>query len=125
MMKILKDFPDDVLAIHAEGRVTRKDYDDVLIPAANSAFARHLKLCVYYETGSEFSGFDMGALWKDFTFGVGRWSRWKRVAVVTDIKWLKKAMNTLGFLIPCPMKLFAPNESTQAREWVAESKTVS
>jgi hypothetical protein len=121
MMKILKDFPGDVLAIRADGYVTRKDYEDVLIPAANAAFALHQKLRVYYETGPQFSGFEIGAMWEDFMVGVGHWTGWERIAVVTDIDWIKHAVNAFRFLMPCPLKTFTPDESMHAREWVAES----
>ena len=120
MMEILKDFPGNVLAIRADGRVTQKDYDDVLIPAANAAFALHPKLRVYYETAPEFSGFDAGAMWKDFMVGVSHWTGWERIALVTDIDWIKHTANAFRFFIPCPVKLFAPDESAQAREWVAQ-----
>ena len=38
MIKILKDFPEGVVAAVATGRVTRRDYDEILIPAVEAAF---------------------------------------------------------------------------------------
>jgi hypothetical protein len=119
MMEILKDFPDNVLAAKASGQVTKKDYDDVLIPAVSAAFARHKELRCYYAIGPGLAGFDMGAMWEDFMVGIGHWTGWERVAVVTDVEWIKHAVNAFGLFMPCPVKLFAPTEAAQVRAWIA------
>lgn len=119
MMEILKGFPDDVLAARASGQVTRKDYDEVLVPAVNAAFKQHPKLRCYYEIGPGFTGFDAGAVWEDFMVGMGHLAGWKRVAVVTDVAWIRQAAGFFGVFMPCPVKCFAPGESAQARSWVS------
>jgi hypothetical protein len=40
MITILSGFPDNVIAIACQGRVTRKDYDDVLAPAVTATLAQ-------------------------------------------------------------------------------------
>ena len=56
MIRILSGFPPNVVAIACEGRVTRKDYDDVLVPAVTAALQRHDKVRLYYEITPQFSG---------------------------------------------------------------------
>ena len=97
MITLLAGFPDDVLAVKCEGHVTRKDYEDVLIPAATRALQHHSKVRVYYEVALEFAGIDAGAVWEDFLAGVGHWSRWERIAVVSDVEWIRQAVNALRF----------------------------
>lgn len=122
MITILEDFPDHVLAVRAEGEVTREDYEDILIPAADAAFARHETLPVYYEIGEGFRGFEAGAIWKDLTLGIGHLTGWERVAVVTSIDWIRNSVRFLSFFMPCPVKVFAPEASGQARIWVIEGR---
>jgi hypothetical protein len=43
MIRILSRFPENVVAVACEGRVTRKDYDDVLVPAVTATLQRHEK----------------------------------------------------------------------------------
>ena len=44
MIERLKDFPADVLAFVCRGRVSKKDYDTVLVPAVNEALKNGGKL---------------------------------------------------------------------------------
>ena len=69
MIRMLTGFPDDVLAVACEGHVTRRDYEDVLIPAVTAALQRHPKLRVYYEVTPQFTGIDAAAVWEDFQLG--------------------------------------------------------
>ena len=63
MIRLLSGFPDSVLAAACEGHVTRRDYEEVLIPAVAAALQRHPKLRIYYEVTPQFSGFEAGAVW--------------------------------------------------------------
>lgn len=118
MIDVLDGFPDTVMAFSAKGRVRRQDYDEVLVPALEAALRRHDRLRVYYELGPAFTGFDAGALWEDFKVGVGHWSRWGRVAVVTDVDWIRHAVDAFRFMMPDQVRVFATAQATEARAWV-------
>lgn len=122
MIETMTDLPDGVAGFVAKGRVTRKDYEDVLIPAIEAAFSAHRKVRCYYELGPEFSGMDPAAAWEDFKIGVQHWFQWERVAVVTDIEWIRIALSGFRFLIPGDVRVFGCSESAQARQWIAEGK---
>jgi hypothetical protein len=118
MIKQLDGFPDNVLAFRCTGRVTRADYDTVLVPAVVDALGKHDKLRVYYETGDDF-GLDPGAIWEDFKVGVEHLSRWEKVAVVTDVDWIKAAVRFFSFMMPATTRAFVPSEAAQARAWIS------
>jgi SpoIIAA-like len=118
MIRLLSGFADNVLAVACEGQVTRKDYEDVLIPAAALALERHPKVRVYYEITPEFAGIDAGAVWEDFRIGMGHLSRWERIAVVTDVGWIRQAVNAFRFLMPGALRLFPLSEGGDARRWI-------
>jgi SpoIIAA-like len=118
MIKLLSGFPDNVLALACVGQVTRQDYDSVLIPAVQAALERHPKLRLYYEVTPQFTGVTAGAMWEDFIVGVEHWSRWERLAVVTDVEWMRFTVNAFRFLLPGRMRVFAGSESTEARRWI-------
>jgi len=118
MIDLLDGFPETVLAFSAKGRVTRRDYDEILVPAIEAALRRHDKLRVYYELGPALTGFDAGAMWEDFKVGMGHLSRWGRVAVVTDVDWIRHAVNAFRFMMPGQVRVFACAQAAEARAWI-------
>lgn len=119
MIELLQDFPDNVVAFVAKGRVSRADYDSVLVPAVEKALKRLEKVRLYYELGAEFQGIDAGAAWEDFVVGVNHWLRWERAAVVTDVDWIRYSFNVFRFLMPAQVRVFPTAEAVEARKWIA------
>ena len=119
MIEQLQGFPDNVLAFACHGQVTRGDYLDVLVPAVTRALKTHGKLRLYYETAADFTGFDPGAMWEDFKVGIEHVTRWERVAVVTDVDWIKRSAGFFNLLIPATVNVFATSQAAQARQWLA------
>jgi len=120
MIEQLTDFPANVVAFRCGGRVTKADYDSILVPAVVDALRAHDRVRLYYETNEDFAGFEAGAMWEDFKVGIEHLTRWERVAIVTDVNWIKKAVRLFAFLMPATTKLFSRSESAQARVWVSE-----
>ncbi len=118
MLELIKGFPENVVAISASGMVTRKDYNDVLIPAAKKAFARYEKIRVYYEISPKFTGFAPAAAWEDFKFGMEHFFHWERIAVVTDVEWVRLTINALRFMFPGQAQVFKVAEAKAAKEWI-------
>jgi hypothetical protein len=52
LIEILKDFPDNVIALSCEGQVTKEDYDGILVPAILKALKRHDKIRLLYKTSA-------------------------------------------------------------------------
>ncbi len=119
MIKILEGFPEGVVAFAAQGRVTKKDYDDDLIPKVKKALEHHDKIRCYYDLGLAFEGMDAGAMWEDLSVGLKYLSRWERVAVVTDEHWIRMAMNLFHFLVPGDIRVFGTSQAREAKEWIS------
>ncbi len=119
MIETLAGFPDNVVAITAGGQITRADYETVLVPAVEQALARHEKIRIYYEIGASFSGIDPGAMWSDFRVGIGHLTRWERMALVTDVAWIRHSVEFFGMMMPGEMKAFPLAEAVAARAWIA------
>lgn len=121
MIEIMKNFPDNVIALSCEGQVTKEDYDGILVPAILKALKRHDKIRLFYETSANFTGYDPGAIWEDLKIGVEHPTRWERVAVVTDVDWIVQMMRLFSFLVPCPTKLFPSSKAAQANAWIIDA----
>ena len=50
--------------------MTKKDYEQVVILKVEDALKRQGKIRFYYDLGSQFSGIDPGAAWKDLKVGI-------------------------------------------------------
>lgn len=120
MIETLTDFPADAAAFRCSGFVSKADYDEVLVPAVEQALKTNERLRVYYEIAPDFSGISLGAMWEDFRVGVRHLRRWKRVAVVTDVPWIKLMIHMFSFLLPGPTKVFRVAEAAEARAWIAK-----
>ncbi|AXN44518.1 hypothetical protein DSM43518_04244 [Mycobacterium marinum] len=119
MIEVLTDFPDEVAAFVCHGHVTKDDYETVVIPDIEKRLLNHDKVRIYYEIGSDFGGFDPGAMWEDTKLGFSHFLRWERFAVVTDIEWIKQTVKFVGFLMPGELRTFTPTQAEEARAWVS------
>jgi hypothetical protein len=122
MIEIIEAFPDNVVGLVAKGQVTRKDYEEILIPRVEAALKRHDKVRLYYELGSQYSGIDPGAAWEDLKVGVEHFTRWERAAIVTDVDWIRHMVNVFRFLMPGQMRVFATAKKSEARDWILSAE---
>lgn len=119
MIEALEGFPSNVVAIRASGEISKADYDDVVTPKVEAAFAAHGKVRVYYEVSGDFTGFETGAMWADFRVGMGHITGWEKIAVVTDVAWLRHATDFFRFMMPAEVKVFALAEADAAKAWIS------
>lgn len=120
MIEALKGFPPRVLAFACTGRVTKHDYETVLIPVVEKALEQPGKVRLYYQIDADFAGIAPGAAWEDFKVGMEHLTRWERIAVVSDMEWIRYTIRAFGFVIPGETKVFRLNEASNARAWILE-----
>lgn len=118
MIDLLQDLPDHVVGFVASGQVGAADYEKIVIPAVEAALAKHDRVRILYQLASDFSGFTPGAMWDDMKLGLGHLTAWERVAVVTDVGWVAHATSMLGFVMPCPVRVFPLDRMADARAWI-------
>lgn len=120
MIEALKGFPTKVLAFACKGHVTKSDYETVLIPAVEEALKQQGKIRLYYQIDPDFTGIEPGAMWDDFKVGMEHVLRWERIAVVTDVDWIRYTFRAFSFVIPSLAKIFRVDEQEKARNWIME-----
>ncbi len=122
MIEALKGFPAKVLAFSCQGHVTKREYEAVLIPAIEEAVKHPGKLRLYCRIAPDFTGMDAGAMWDDFKVGMEHLTRWERIAVLTDVEWIRHTLRVFSFVIPGVTRIFRLDEDAKAREWILESR---
>jgi hypothetical protein len=120
MIEILENYPAAVLAISAHGRVTGEDYRDVLTPAVESKFQQFDKLRLLYHLGPDFKRFTTTALWDDARLGFHHLRGFERIALVTDVEWLRKLARTANTALPAEIREFSNADLEKASEWLGE-----
>jgi hypothetical protein len=113
MIRVIDGLPDNVVGIVAKGRVTTEDCDKILKPLMETS-AKHDKVRLYYEISSRVPS----AKWDDLRLGVGRLPQWERVAVVTDVGWVRHTVKALRFLIGSEIRVFTTSEAGDGLAWI-------
>jgi hypothetical protein len=51
--------------------------------------------------------------------GVDHWRKWKRIALVTDVEWMRQGVNWFGWMTPGEVQQFPIAERAAAIAWAA------
>lgn len=118
MIEPLRDLPDGVIGFEAVGIVHSEDYEQVLMPAVQSAAAGGGVRLVYL-FGDRFEGYSGGAAWEDAMLGIDNLRHWKRTALVSDADWVGHLVHTLGWMMPGKLRRFPAAALADAIAWAA------
>jgi hypothetical protein len=120
MIKDLADLPPGVIGFETSGTVRAEDYRDVILPALQrAAAAGEVRFVIVIP---EFHGMTGGALWEDLTMGIEHFRAWKRIALVTDIDWMRQMTTLFGWMTPGEVKVFPLAQRGDAIAWAAGSE---
>ena len=117
MINELSDMPAGVIGFEADGKLQAEDYRDVVLPALERAAATgEVRFVIVMR---DFGGMSGGALWQDLKVGFEHLRKWKRVALVTDITWMRDLTSLFGWMTPGETRTFALAQQDEAIEWAA------
>ena len=117
MMKELSDLPAGVIGFEASGKIRAEDYRDVVLPALERAAATgEVRFVIVMR---DFGGMSGGALWQDLKVGFEHLRAWKRIALVTDIAWMRDLTSLFGWMTPGEVKTFPLAQQDEAIGWAA------
>jgi len=119
MLKKLDDMPEGVIGLEAIGTLTKEDYDRAFEPILDEARREGQRVRMLFQLGPEFDKFSAGAAWEDARFGVGALRLMAGCAVVTDVGWVRQSVQFAGMLLPCPLRVFANEDRSEAAAWLA------
>ena len=117
---ILDGYPDNVVAFRAEGVITREDYEETLMPLVEERISARGKVKLLYWCGEEFKGFSAGAMWDDARFGLTHLGDFSKIAVVSDIEWVRQSVKLFAPLMRAPVQVFHNADIEDAKCWIAE-----
>ena len=118
MIEKLKDLPRGIDGVRAIGKISKEDYEQVFVPLLDEARREGRHIRFLYQLGPEFEGFTPGAAWEDAKIGLHFLRLFDGCAVVTDLAWIRELTRLAGFLMPCPVSVFANTEFAGAVGWL-------
>lgn len=121
MITIMSGLPDNILGVFAEGRVTGKDYETVLIPALEEKIKTHKKIRFLYWLGEGFTGFELAAIADDAKVSMKHLLVWERVALVSDHEMLNAFMKFIGHVLPGETRAYKNAELEEAKKWLMQN----
>jgi hypothetical protein len=118
MLRPIADLPEGVLGFEATGEIQASDYRDVLMPAVREVWERwdEVRIVLVFE---RWEGMSSGAAWEDLKVGMKNLTKWKRIALVTDLDWMITVASLFGWMTPGDLKRFPVAEREQAIAWAA------
>ncbi|MEA5472849.1 STAS/SEC14 domain-containing protein [Synechococcus sp. CCY9201] len=121
MIETIEGLPEGTLGFAFSGQISGHDYDTVLVPAMERAIEEHDRIKTLLRFGPAFEGYDLAAAWDDTLLGLRHWRGFERIAVVSDVPWLRTTIRAIGALLPCPIRNFPTEQEQEARIWLGES----
>jgi hypothetical protein len=119
MLERLQDLPAGVYGVRASGKVSKEDYDRVVVPLLEEVQRDGRRMRFLYQFTPQFTGFTAGAAWEDAEIGLKYLRLFERCAVVTERDWIRNTVRVVGAVLPCPVKIFRDAEWDEALAWLA------
>jgi hypothetical protein len=117
MIRVMDHMPIGAIGFEATGKVTKEDYEKVLVPAVTAALEQG-PVRLLYVLGEDFESYSPGAMWSDTRLWAGHRDSWERVAVVTDVDWVENSIKAFGWLMHGRIRLFDDDEVDKAKLWL-------
>ncbi len=120
MIEVIHGLPAHVTAFRATNTVTRDDYQKIINPYVRKVADTHGKINYMLVLETELTNYTLGAWIEDGLLGFRHYSKWKKLAIVSEKDGIKKFTENFGFLLPCPTKGFKMEDLVSAKEWISD-----
>jgi hypothetical protein len=118
MIEVLPESEGNVLALKAVGKLTDRDYKDVLIPRLEALIREYGKARLLLDMGDEFHGWEAAAAWDDARFGLAHRKDFEKMGVIGGPRWVEWCMKLGALLISGEIRSFTAGERDAAFAWI-------
>jgi hypothetical protein len=125
MIEFMNESSGNAIGIRASGKLTKTDYDTILIPRLTELFKTCGQLNVIFYMDDTFEGWDLEAAWDDASYGLMHRADFDKLAVVGGPAWIDWCIKLGGFLMKGEIKVFPPEQLDQAWKWIRTSTSAT
>jgi hypothetical protein len=118
MLERIDNMPEGTVGLAARGAVTAADCERTLLPLVAGRPGPDERTGMLLLFGPEFDDFMADAL-GNAQFAFNRWRDFGRLAIVSDVPWLRKTVRLLAPFMRGDVRLFHDYEVEQAKTWIA------
>ena len=119
MVELLSDFPPHVAAYRASGSIGKEEYERVVMARVDEVAEQYGKINFIVRLETDIDNYSIGAFLEYLKVSFEHFTKWNRMAIVTDQRWVQKAYEVLSVLVPGKIKGYDLKEFDSAKEWVS------
>jgi len=118
MITKIRNIPKNIVGFEVSGMVTAGDYEKTVFPAIEKNLKTNKEIRALLHMGKKFKGMKFGAMVDDLKVGLKYFRHWKKIAVVTDKRWLTNFISMFRFMWPGQVKTYHDRELKLAVAWL-------
>lgn len=118
MIEIMPESRGNLLAIKGSGKLTGRDYEELLIPSLEAIMKEHHKARFLFYMDADFQGWDLDAAREYASFGFKHKDDFEKVAAVCGPKWVHWGMKLKSYFVNGDVRTFPCEESSEAWKWI-------
>lgn len=118
MLEVSLEENSKIIHLRYEGRVTHKDYEDIIIPFLENIIAKEEGPFRIFFDLREMDAIEAKAIWDDYKFGIHHIKDFERAVTVGDQWWLNPLMDMASFVYKIKIKNFKSQQYEDALKWI-------
>lgn len=118
MLTRIENLPAHVFGVRATGEVTETDLKEVLLPGLQAAVDEHGAIYYLLVLDTQIDKFTPGAWIQDMIAGLKHFTKWEKMAIVTDQKAVRTFTDLFSYVSPGAAKGYPIAELDQAIAWL-------
>ena len=119
MLKIIDNLPKHVFGLRAIGDVSGDEIKNILIPGLESLSAKFGEIYYILVLETKVENFSAGAWIRDMITSIKHFTKWKKIAIVTNQAAVKNFADAFNYVSPGQAKGFPLNDLDEAMIWVS------
>ncbi len=108
-----------MVAFRATGDVHKADYDNILIPAVDALVQKQGRINFMLVLDTPVSHFSIGALMKDLGVGWKHFTKWHKMAIISESGAINTFTDLFSYIAPGTSKGFTHAHLDEAIAWVS------
>jgi len=107
---------ENLLVVHASGKLTKEDYA-AFLPTVDQLIQEHHKINILFDM-HDFHGWEAAAAWEDTKFAWHHFRDIERLAVIGEKRWQRGMAVICKPFTRAEVRYFTHAQGEQAREWL-------
>ena len=123
MVELMTDLPDHVAAYKASEAISKEEYESIVMARVNEVAERYGKIDFLVLLETSMANYSIAAFIDYLKISFKHFTRWNRMAIVSDEAWVRKVYDILGHVVHGEIRVYEISELQKAKNWVSGIET--